>query len=304
VYAVHESWSVPKRAFYSTDCGSLTLAPSIPELRKIVHVDDLQLWVSMPPKPLFEELDYRETPLGELILRRRTILSLENLEVHEIILGEAFLMSSMFTAVEIALSHLGLAPVETHYPGEAQLDVIVGGLGLGYTAQAALEHSSVRSLVVVDYLKPVIEWHEQGLVPLGAELMADSRCQLVHADFFERALASPDEPGFYPEKPNQMFHAILLDIDHSPNNLLHERHDTFYHPDGLRKLAAKIHPGGIFALWSDDAPDEAFMSALHEVFATCESHVVTFHNPLQDRKSASTVYVAQLPFPAAYKLQR
>ena len=46
----------------------------------------------MPPSPLFEELDYRQTPLGDLILRRRIVLSLDNLEVHEIILGDAYLM--------------------------------------------------------------------------------------------------------------------------------------------------------------------------------------------------------------------
>lgn len=127
----------------------------------------------MQPKPQFEELDYRPTPLGDLILRRRTILSLNNREIHEIILGEEYLMSSIFTAVEIALSNLGLAAVRARFPGESAMNFVVGGLGLGYTAQAALENEGVWSLLVVDYLKPVIEWHESGLVPLGAGLVAD-----------------------------------------------------------------------------------------------------------------------------------
>ncbi len=238
----------------------------------------------MHPKPRFEELDYRKTELGELILRRRTILSLDNLEVYEVLLGESFLMSSLFTEVEVALSKLGLAATEERFPGE-ELDVVVGGLGLGYTARAALAFDSVRSLNVVDFLKPVIEWHEQGLVPLGAGLTADDRCHFVHNDFFDL--------GFDPDDPDRKFHAVLLDIDHSPANLLHERHAAFYAPDGLRKLSEKIHPGGIFALWSDDAPEESFMAALEEVFDTCESHIVSFYNPLQDKDSASTVYVAK-----------
>jgi len=245
------------------------------------------------PTPRFEELDYRQTALGDLSLRRRTILSLDNLEVHEIILGDAYLMTSLFTEVEQALSRLGLAAAERAFPGDvARLDVVVGGLGLGYTARAALEHASVSSLIVVDYLQPVIEWHEKGLVPLGPGLTADPRCRFVHGDFFKLAVAGGSEAAFDPDAPGRRFHAVLLDIDHSPSNLLHERHSTFYSPDGLRRLAAKLHPGGIFALWSDDPPDGGFMDSLREVFSTCESHIVTFHNPLRETESASTVYVA------------
>lgn len=242
----------------------------------------------MHPTPRFEELDFRQTPLGDLSLRRRTILSLDNLEVHEIILGDAYLMSSLFTEVEQALSRLGIAAAEQAFP-EAKLDVVVGGLGLGYTARAALEHESVGSLLVVDYLQPVIEWHEQGLVPLGPGLVADPRCRFVPGDFFKLAGAE----GFDPDAAGRRLHAVLLDIDHSPSNLLHERHAGFYSPAGLRLLVEKLHPGGIFALWSDDPPDEGFMAALGEVFASCESHVVTFANPLRDNESASTVYVAR-----------
>ncbi len=245
----------------------------------------------MQPAPRFEELDYRQTPLGELILRRRTLLPLDNLEVYEVILGDAYLMTSLFTEVERALSRLGLAAASESFPGEGKLDVVVGGLGLGYTAREALDQGAVGSLIVIDFLEPVIEWHEQGLVPLGTGLTADPRCRFVHGDFFEMALGG----GFDPESGGRKFHAVLLDIDHSPDKLLHERNAAFYRADGLRKLADKLHPGGVFALWSDDPPEATFMTALEEVFADCGSHVVTFHNPHQDRESASTVYVARTP---------
>ena len=86
----------------------------------------------------FEELDYRLTAIGWLILRRRRELSL-GVDIFEIKLGDEFLMSSLFTASEIALARLGLAELS-----EPNLDVVVGGLGLGYTAQAVLEHRSVK----------------------------------------------------------------------------------------------------------------------------------------------------------------
>ena len=246
----------------------------------------------MQARPQFEELDYQQTPLGEVILRRRTMLTLDNLEVYEIMLGAEFLMSSLFTVVEEALSDLGLAATEQAFPDE-KLDVVVGGLGLGYTAQKALEHESVESLIVVDYLKPVIEWHEKGLVPLGPGLTADTRCGFEHGDFFKRATAEGDALGFDSTQLHRKFHAILLDIDHSPDHLLNEQHAYFYQVDGLRKMTEQIHPGGIFALWSDDPPEEKFMKALNEVFESCETYVVPFNNPILGRDSESTVYVAR-----------
>lgn len=232
----------------------------------------------------FEELDYQKTELGDLILRRRRMLSLGGIEVYEVKLGDAFLMSSLFHEVEEALAHLGLVELK----GE-QWDVVVGGLGLGYTARAVLEHAQVASLLVVDALKPVIEWHQRGLVPLGEQLTRDPRTRILHADFFARAKSAD---GFDPGQPRRRFHAVLLDIDHSPRDLLHPRNASFYQPEGLRALAAHLHHGGVFALWSDEPPDEEFLGMLDTAFATARAHVVTFPNPVLEAESASTVYVA------------
>jgi spermidine synthase len=229
----------------------------------------------------FEEIDWRPTPMGEISLRRRWDPAL-GAEVHEVKLGDDFLMSSAFTAGEIALARLGLAEL----PGTG-LDVVVGGLGLGYTAQQVLEDPRVRALVVVEALGEVIEWHARGLLPLSSRLTSDRRCRLVQGDFF--ALVAE---GLDPEAAGRRFDAVLLDVDHSPRHVLHPRHAAFYRPDGLRQVADRLHPGGVFALWSNDPPDEEFGTALAEVFARHEAHVVEFDNPLQGRTATNTVYVA------------
>ena len=233
----------------------------------------------------FEELDYQQTAMGDLILRRRRLLSLD-VEVLEVKLGDSFLMSSMFHEVEVALADLGLGELKG-----AGWDVVVGGLGLGYTAVAALEKPEVRSLLVVDALAPVIAWHRRGLVPLGARLTADARCRLVHGDFF--ALAE-SEAGFDFEDHGRRFHAVLLDIDHSPRLLLHSRHRSFYSAAGLRGLARHLHPGGVFAMWSDEAPDSEFLELLDTAFDQVRAHDVSFANPLTGGHSESTVYVARV----------
>jgi spermidine synthase len=233
----------------------------------------------------FEELDYQKTELGELILRRRRMVSLEGAEVFEIKLGASFLMSSLFTKVEVALAELALAELQAD-----ALDVVVGGLGLGYTARAALQNPAVKSVVVVEALPAVIDWHRRGLVPLGAQLTSDPRCRFFHGDFFRLA----DSAALDPESPGKRFHAVLLDIDHSPQDLLHPSHASFYHGNALRRLAAQLHPGGVFAMWSDDPPEEEFLQALDLAFASSRAHIVSFHNPLLECEAASTVYVARV----------
>jgi spermidine synthase len=234
---------------------------------------------------MFEELDFRRTIIGDLSLRRRTELTL-GVEVFEIKLGDEFLMSSLFTAGEVALADLGLAACD-----RVPLDVLVGGLGLGHTARAALKHPALRSLVVIEAIPEVIDWHRRGLVPLGRELSADPRCHLMEGDFF--ALAKSATLGFDAREPGKRFHAILLDIDHAPNHVLHPSHACFYEPDGLRRIAAHLLDGGVFAVWSNDLPNNDFLKTLSSVFPGSAAHVVRFHNALQNREAENTIYVAQ-----------
>ncbi|MDF1792419.1 MAG: spermidine synthase [Thalassobaculaceae bacterium] len=235
--------------------------------------------------PIFEELDYRETPIGALSLRRRHDLRLGE-DVLEIKLGDAFLMSSRFTASEIALARLGLADVTSDAP-----DVVVGGLGLGYTAATVLEDAGVGSLVVVDMLDAVIGWHRDGLLPLGPVLTSDPRCRLVQGDFF--ALAAADA-GFDPDRPGRKLDAILVDIDHAPEDLLDDGSAGFYTTDGLTALARHLKPGGVFGLWSNEPPDDAFTGRLAGIFAAARAEPVVFDNPYQGNMVTQTVYLASV----------
>jgi spermidine synthase len=233
----------------------------------------------------FEELDHRPTPMGLLTLRRRKEITL-GIDIYEIKLDQEFLMTSLFTVAEVALANLGLAELS-----EPEVDVVVGGLGLGYTARTVLEHSEVRELLIVETLREVIEWHQQGLVPVGEQLTSDPRCRFVHGDFF--AMSASRFRGFDPENRGRRFHAILLDVDHSPEDVLHPSHAPFYKSDGLSELTSHLLPGGVFALWSNEPPDERFQIAMSEAFARYETHVIPFPNPLENREEANTVYVAR-----------
>jgi spermidine synthase len=231
---------------------------------------------------IIEELDHQQTPLGELILRRRLLPTADNSEIFEVKLGEDYLMSSVCHVAEDALADLALAEL-----GVGEFDIVVGGLGLGYTAAAALKHPTVRSLRVIELFDAVIAWHRLGLVPLGATLKADPRCRLAQGDFFKLAAA---DDGF---DSGRRFHAVLLDIDHTPEFVLHPDHAAFYSSDGLRALTRHLHPGGLFGLWSNDPPDLTFVKLLESVFTSVCAHAVTFPHPLTQETTSNTVYLAR-----------
>lgn len=233
----------------------------------------------------FEILDRCHTPLGEVMLRRRRD-PISGDDLFEVKLGEEFLMSSLFTVAEVEVASLALEAA-----GTDQLDVVVGGLGLGYTAQTVLDDPRVRSLTVVEALQAVIRWHEAGLVPVSVSSRSDARCHLLCGDFFSLAR----DGGLDPDNVDRRFDAIVVDIDHSPKHLLHPSHAWFYQDSGARCVADRLQPGGVFALWSNDPPDDEYLAVLTRVFAIVTSKVISFPNPLQDRVAMNTVYVASRP---------
>ncbi|MGW6121105.1 spermidine synthase [Nocardia sp. NPDC055165] len=231
----------------------------------------------------FEELGWRQTPIGEISLRRRFDPTVRA-DVYEVKLGDEYLMSSLFTVAERALSRLGLGRT----PGD-RLDVLVGGLGLGYTAREALLDPRIHALTVIEYSDAVIEWHRRELLPDTAGLAADSRVELVCADFFAAA-AGP--VGFDPAQPGRVYDALLLDIDHSPRHVLHGSNAEFYTREGLRAVAQHLVDGGTFAMWSDDAPDDEFREILESAFIDVEARPILFDNPLTRGRSGATIYLA------------
>ena len=177
----------------------------------------------------FEELDFRPTPMGVLSLRRRRLPGTDT-DIYEIKLGDEFLMSSLFTVAEIELARLGLAAL-----ARADLDVVVGGLGLGYTAQAVLENPRGA---IADRGRRAGRGHRMARAGAASARQATDRRSALPPrqrrllrDVGIRPMAS------IPIAPGRRFDAVLVDIDHSPRNLLHPRHAALYQRRrGLRDL--------------------------------------------------------------------
>ncbi len=232
----------------------------------------------------FQELDSQPTAIGELSLRRRRMSILPDLDIYEIKLNDEYLMSSLFHEAEDQLATLALQEIDR----EQHLDVVIGGLGLGYTAVSALQFKNLSTLNVIEYLPPIIEWHQRELVPMASILNKDPRCRFVQGDFFALNQGS----GFDPQVAYKKFDAILLDIDHKPDHWLHPSNQLFYSQEGLQSLKGHLKNDGIFALWADGKPQETFEKLLQSVFDKVCSHTIEFENPITQSSSLGTVYTA------------
>lgn len=235
-----------------------------------------------------EILAYEESPLGPLCLRRRELLSQPGVNVTEVTLNHEFLMSSLYTDSEETLARVALERVA----GDGQTDgdglrVLVGGLGLGYTAHAALRSERVAHVEVIDLLPQVIAWTRSGLVPLSEELAkatAAGRLTLTEGDAYAR-LAEPD--------PAEKFDAILIDIDHSPDERLDEANSLpFYTAAGLKVAAKHLAPGGVLAVWSY-AESGPFADALREVFVEVTVEPVSYLNEMIDERRTDWLFFAR-----------
>jgi len=230
----------------------------------------------MSPSNL-EILAYETTPLGDLCLRRRELLSRPGTVITEITLDHELLMSSYVTSSERALAEEALA---RHT--DSDLSVLVGGLGLGYTANEVLKSPRVRRVEVVEFLPEVVGFLRDGLVPLSRELLADPRLVVREGDVYEQLR----------DLAQECWDVVLIDVDHSPEEHLGTTNESFYSESGLERAKQHLSPGGILAVWSY-AESSPFVAALRSTFSIVESVPVTVMNDLVDEKQTDWLFIAR-----------
>jgi spermidine synthase len=134
-----------------------------------------------------------------------------------------------------------------------KLRVLVGGLGMGFTLAAVLQHTGASSEVVIAELVPaVIAWHRGPLAVVSHGALDDPRVTIRESDVAAIIRAEKNA-----------FDAILLDVDNGPAGLTSKQNDRLYDANGLRAAHASLRPGGILAVWSA-GPDERFTKRLRQ----------------------------------------
>jgi spermidine synthase len=212
-------------------------------------------------------------PRGEVVLRRR---SGAGPDIDELIINGIFAMDSSETSTERALADVALA-------GQEQRRVLLGGLGLGYTA-AQLLAADVENLDVVEIEECLVGWAYAGLTPTLASVAGDPRAALHAAD-----LTSVLGGRLGPKGP---WNAIVLDVDNGPDFLIHGTNSAIYTQPSLVAAYAQLAIGGTLAIWCQ-GPAPGLLATLRQISASAMPH--TYRRVRQGRQLSYVIYTVTRP---------
>lgn len=204
-------------------------------------------------------LDTAQVPGGaELRLMRRG-------EEFSIKLGKNELMNSRMTATEQALATIACDKIRTR----AAANILIGGLGMGYTLRAALAVLGQDARIAVAELVPkVVAWARGPMAALFGGSLTDPRVTIQEQDVLDLIAAARAE-----------YDAILLDVDNGPNGIVRKANDRLYDVNGLAAAHKALRPGGVLAVWSS-SPDAKFTSRLRKSGFDVTENAVRAKGPL------------------------
>jgi spermidine synthase len=153
--------------------------------------------------------------------------------------------------------------------------VLIGGLGVGFSLAAAVEHPRVGRVTVVEREPAVIEWARGPLAHVHGHALSHERVRCVEADLADYLRTTVDR-----------FDAICLDVDNGPEWTVTEGNRGLYEDAGLDAITARLAPGGVLSTWSATAAP-VFAERLRARFAEVEALAVPV-----PRGEPDTVFVA------------
>ncbi len=221
----------------------------------------------------YVELARATSERGEIVLRERHDDEDAGTAVLELRVNGVYVMDSLETSTEEALALTALEHVDDPKA------VVVGGLGLGYTAHAVLTDARVERLAVVEIEEALVEWMRDGTVPHGPAFLADERVKVVTADI-RQAVA----------EAMQKYDLVLLDVDNGPGHLVLDSNAPVYEAPFLQDVRSLLRPGGAVAVWSSAQAPELY-DAMADVFGDVEP--VPIEVDLQGRAERYWLYLAR-----------
>ena len=224
----------------------------------------------------YVEVARAESERGEVVLRRRRDPALgdEGPTALELRVNGVFVMDTLETGTEQELARVALA----HVADPAA--VLVGGLGLGFTAHALLADPRVQRIVVAEIEDALVGWMRDGTVPHGPSYLADARLEVLVADV-RLAVA---------EAADASYDLVLLDVDNGPGFLVYDENAAVYAAPFLREVARVLRPGGAVAVWSAaEAP--GLRTAMEQAFGTVVG--LPYEVRLQARQEQYWLYLSR-----------
>jgi len=183
---------------------------------------------------------------------------------YSIRIGNAELMNSRVHASEDSLAELACNKISD----QSNPHILIGGLGMGYTLEAALKYSQNDAVITVaEIVSTVVEWNRGALSDLAGDPLHDNRVEVREIDVAK--IIKTD---------HQTYNAILLDVDNGPEGLTRYGNDWLYSMNGLKAAYAALKPKGVLAVWSA-GPDQAFPKRMRSAGFIVEEKMVRARGP-------------------------
>ena len=205
----------------------------------------------MSPSEEYVEVARARSERGEVVLRQRRDPDAPHgaPTTLELRVNGVFVMDTLETTSETALARAVLDQVD------AASSVLVGGLGLGFTAHEVLSDLRVEHLVVAEIEDALVQWFRDGTVPHGPTFLADGRVSVCVADVQQVVNESADGA----------FDLVLLDVDNGPDFLVFEGNATIYETTFLHQVRRALRDDGVLAVWSSTESTK-LVESLRDVF--------------------------------------
>ncbi len=224
----------------------------------------------------YVEVARAESERGEIVLRERREPDGGSLTPLELRVNGVFVMDTLETTSEKGLATAALKQVED------PRNVVVGGLGLGFTMHEVLADMRVEKLVVVEIEDALVRWMRDGTVPHGPAYLADERVRVMTADI--RVAMAEATPAAYD--------LVLLDVDNGPGFLVYDANAAVYQQEFLEQTRACLRPGGALVIWSA-AESTDLQNEMRKVFGKVVA--IPYDVTLQTREEHYWIYLSRNP---------
>jgi spermidine synthase len=179
-------------------------------------------------------------------------------------------------------SEESLAELACHRFKKSNPNILIGGLGMGYTLAAAIEHTGLDSSITVSELIPaVVTWNREHLGHLAGMPLNNPKINVKIEDVAKTI-----------GKEKSAWDIILLDVDNGPDGLTQKSNDRLYSISGLKKSFFALRPKGILGIWSSKG-DATFSKRLEKSGFKVDIKAVKARK--SEKKLKHTIWLAEKP---------
>jgi spermidine synthase len=193
-------------------------------------------------------LDAQTSNSGEVVLWENEI---DGNKEYELVINGIFIMASYNHLSSELLVRNALTPGKN-------MEILIGGLGMGYSVKEACRHQEIKAIDVVEINPVIIQWNRSWFKPLNDACLEDTRVNIIQADFFA-----------YVQNCPKTFDLVGMDIDNGPMMLVNDNNARVYRAGFFQRVQALLKQDGVFAIWSCNY-DENLRQEIAAVFPQCQ----------------------------------